>query len=97
MVNKYEELISGFEIKLRKLISEYRSLQDYSKQVELELEQKNEDLIKAHGVLLELRKENEHLSIANQISTNSSERSDAKKKIDSLVREIDQCLALLNE
>jgi hypothetical protein len=35
--------------------------------------------------------------MANQISGNKEERAEAKKQIDRMVREIDQCLALLNE
>jgi len=97
MTNRYEELISKFEIKLRKLIAEYQSLQVQSNSLKAELAHKNESLIKAHGTILELRKQNDHLLMANQISGNKEERAEAKKQIDRMVREIDQCLALLNE
>lgn len=97
MTNRYEELISAFEIKLRKLISAYRSLQMENDKLQTELKQKHESLISAHGEILELRKKNAHLSLANQLSGSKEERAEAKKQIDKMVREIDQCLALLDE
>ncbi|MEA4976819.1 MAG: hypothetical protein VB046_13885 [Paludibacter sp.] len=97
MTNRYEELINAFEKKLRKLISEYESLQIQNKRLQAELVQKHENLIIAHGEILELRKKNEHLSLANQLSGPGEGRAEAKKQIDRMVREIDQCLALLDD
>ena len=97
MTNRYEELINAFEKKLRKLISEYQSLQTQNNKLQAELAQKQESLINAHGEILELRKKNEHLSLANQLSGSGEGRTEAKKQIDRMVREIDQCLALLDE
>lgn len=97
MTNRYEELINAFEKKLRKLISEYQSLQTQNNKLKAELAQKHEGLITAHGEILELRKKNEHLSLANQLSGSGEGRTEAKKQIDKMVREIDQCLALLDE
>ncbi|GAB1414786.1 hypothetical protein MASR2M117_01920 [Paludibacter sp.] len=97
MINKYEEIIKAFENKLRKLFSEYQKLQAYNKKLQEELERKNESLIAAHGELLKLRKDNDHLALANQLSGSITDRAEAKKQIDRMVREIDQCLALLDE
>lgn len=97
MTNRYEELINAFEKKLRKLISEYQSLQTQNNKLQAELAQKHENLIIAHGEILELRKKNEHLSLANQLSGPGEGRAEAKKQIDRMVREIDQCLALLDD
>lgn len=97
MTNRYEELINAFEKKLRKLISEYQSLQTQNNKLQAELAQKHENLIIAHGEILELRKKNEHLSLANQLSVSGEGRAEAKKQIDRMVREIDQCLALLDD
>jgi len=97
MTNRYEELINAFEIKLRKLISEYQSLQAQNNKLQVELAQKHESLISAHGEILELRKKNDHLSLANELGGSGENRTEAKKQIDKLVREIDQCLALIDE
>lgn len=97
MTNRYEELIQGFEAKLRKLISEYKSLQEKNSRLEAELEQRKNDLMLAHGEILELRKNCEHLKMANSLSGSAEEKAETKQKIAGMVREIDKCLALLNE
>ena len=91
MTNRYEELINAFEKKLRKLISESQSLQTQNKKLKAELDQKHENLITAHGEIIELRKKNDHLFLANQLGGSGEGRAEAKKQIDKMVREIDQC------
>jgi uncharacterized phage infection (PIP) family protein YhgE len=97
MTNQYQELIDAFEYKLRKVISEYKSLQAQNKQLKADLIQEHENLMKAHSEILELRKKNDHLSIAVQFGGQTEKKDQAKKQIDKLVREIDQCLALIDE
>jgi hypothetical protein len=97
MTNRYEELISAFEKKLRKLISGYQSLQIQNAKLKADLEIEHENLMKAHGEILELRKKNDHLFLASQLGGSGEGRAEAKKQIDKMVREIDQCLALLDE
>lgn len=97
MTNRHEELINAFEHKLRKLISEYRLLQSQYKTLQADYKQEHENLIKAHGEILELRKQNDHLTLANQFGGSGEGRAEAKKQIDKMVREIDQCLALIKE
>lgn len=96
-MNQYEELMNAFDEKVRKLMSEYRLLQQQNKELKAELHKEHESLVKAHGELLELRKKNDHLALANQLAGNSEDRFAAKKQIDKMVREIDKCLALLDE
>ncbi|MEI8272606.1 MAG: hypothetical protein WCG08_08275 [Paludibacter sp.] len=97
MTNKYEELIHAFETKLRKLISEYKSLQEQNSLLTTELDRKQTDLMKAHQEILELRKNYDHLRLANNLSGSEAEKAESKKKIAGMVREIDKCLALLDE
>jgi uncharacterized protein involved in exopolysaccharide biosynthesis len=97
MTKRYEELITAFEIKLRKLISEYQTLQAQHSKLKEELTREHESLIRAHSEILELKKKNDHLLLANQLGGSSENRTEAKKQIDKLVREIDQCLALIDE
>lgn len=97
MTNKYEELILGFETKLRKLISEYKSLQEQNTLLTTELDRKQTDLMKAHQEILELRKNYDHLRMAKNLSGSDVEKAESKQKIAGMVREIDKCLALLDE
>ena len=97
MTNRYEELIHAFEIKLRKLISEYKSLQIQNTQLKADLERKQTDLMLAHQEVLELRKNYDHLKMARNLGISENEKVESKQKITKMVREIDKCLALLDE
>ncbi|HJV77088.1 MAG TPA: hypothetical protein VJ602_01815 [Paludibacter sp.] len=97
MKNRYEELIHAFEIKLRKLISEYKSLQIQNAQLKADLDRKQTDLMLAHQEVLELRKNYDHLKIARNLGISETEKTESKLKIAKMVREIDKCLALLDE
>jgi hypothetical protein len=97
MKNRYEELIHAFEIKLRKLISEYKSLQIQNAQLKADLDRKQTDLMLAHQEVLELRKNYDHLKIARNLGISETEKTESKLKITKMVREIDKCLALLDE
>ncbi|ADQ80812.1 hypothetical protein Palpr_2682 [Paludibacter propionicigenes WB4] len=97
MTNRYEELIHAFEIKLRKLISEYKSLQIQNTQLKADLDRKQTDLMIAHQEVLELRKNYDHLKMARNLGVSENEKTESKQKIAKMVREIDKCLALLDE
>ncbi len=97
MTNKYEELINAFESKLRKLFSEYRLLQIQNAHLKEELDRKQNDLMHAHQEILELRKNYDHLRMAKNLGGSEIERNESKQRISKMVREIDKCLALLDE
>jgi hypothetical protein len=97
MTNKYEILINAFEIKVRKLISNYASLKEQNDLLKAELARKREDLMQAHQEVLQLRKNVEHLQIAKSMVGSDEEKADSKRRISKMVREIDKCIALLDE
>ena len=97
MTNRYEELINAFEKRLRKLISEYKLLQEQNSVLKAELDRKQTDLMHAHQEVLELRKNYDHLQIAKNLGLSEAEKADSKQQINKMVREIDKCLALLDE
>ena len=97
MTNRYEELINAFEEKLRKLLSRYQSSQEQNVLLTAELMRKQDDLMHAHQEILELRKRNEHLRIAKGFGGSEIDRTKTKDKINKMVREIDKCIALLDE
>ncbi len=97
MTNKYEELINAFETKLRKLISEYESLREQNEQLKNALDRKQEDLMQAHQQILDIRGSYDRLRVARNLGSTDEERIESKRRINKIVREIDRCLALLNE
>jgi len=97
MTHNYEELIKGFELGLRTLISGYRSLQEKNAILVSELERRQNDLMLAHREILELRQNYDHLRMARTLAATDEEKAESKKRIEKMVREIDKCLALLDE
>ncbi|MCE1156195.1 MAG: hypothetical protein LWW91_08765 [Bacteroidales bacterium] len=97
MTNRYEELLSTFETKLRILISEYQLMQAENQLLKRRENQLNEELTRANGLIEAMQKENDHLKLLNQLGGSGENRKAAKQQIDRMVREIDQCLALLIE
>jgi len=96
MTNKYDELINAFELKLRKLISEYESLREQNVELKAALERKQEDLMQAHQQFLEIRNNYDRLRVARNLGTSEEERVESKRRINKIVREIDKCIALLS-
>jgi len=97
MTNRYEELIHAFEKRLRKLISEYTFLKEENSLIKAELDRKQTDLMHAHQEILELRKNYDHLQIARNLGLTEAEKAESRQQITKMVREIDKCLALLDE
>ena len=97
MTNKYKEIILGFETKLHQLISEYESLKTQNAELQAELQRKQQDLMQAHKDILELQKNYDHLRMARYLTVSTKEQKISKQYINKLVREIDKCLALLDE
>ncbi len=78
-------------------MSEYQSLQEQNAELKAELERKHTDLMHAHQDVLELRKNYDHLRIARNLGVSQEDRNESKQRINKMVREIDKCLALLDE
>lgn len=97
MTNRYEELLNAFETKMRKLISEYRLLQAENQLLKRREKHLTGELERLNQVIDGMQKENDHLKLLNQLGGSGENRKVAKQQIERMVREIDQCLALLND
>ena len=97
MDNQYSNLIGEFESNLRNLIQKYGALKADNDLLKRNLELKNEELMHAHKVILDLRNDYLNLETAASLSGSLEKSDGAKQHINKLVREIDKCLMLLNE
>lgn len=78
-------------------MSEYRSLKAQNIRLQEELERKQTDLMHAHAEVLELRKNYDHLQLAKSMGLTDNEKEESRQRIAKMVREIDKCIALLDE
>ncbi len=90
-------LLNDLKANTQQIFNEFNQLDNEKKMLEKEVfNLKNEiELLKQQKS--ELRRKNEQLKIAFQLLEGDDKNGEAKQKINFLVREIDKCIALLNE
>ena len=97
MTEEAKKLLSTFEARLRHLIY----LHDELKREKAELKQLLEEEKKENERILaeykELERSYTNLKTAPAISLNGSDVKETKLRLSKLVREVDKCIALLNE
>lgn len=97
MENRYKNLISEFENNVRKLIAERKALKEENLTLKADAERKQEELMKAHKEILDLRNEFNLLKTADGLGGSAENRENSRKHLVKIVQEIDKCLVLLNE
>jgi hypothetical protein len=97
MTNRHQLLVDSFEKKLRRLLQLYAQEKDKNHKLEDELQQKKEEVMQAHKIILDLRSDYEDIKMVQILSGNSADREAAHRRISHLVREIDKCIDLLNQ
>ena len=93
MTDEEKKLLSTFEARLRHLIY----LHDENAELKQLLEAKEEEYGKVQAEYRELELNYTNLKTATTISLNGSDVKETKLRLSKLVREVDKCIALLNE
>lgn len=97
MTEEDKKLLSTFEARLRHLMY----LHDEQKRENAEIRQllikKEEEVARLQVDYKELKTVYANLKVARTISVNDNEVKDTKQRLSKLVREVDKCIALLNE
>ncbi|MCR9011633.1 hypothetical protein [Gabonibacter chumensis] len=95
MTEKEENIIKELNLKIEQLIKRYISSLDKNKNLEAEIQALRNRIEQLKGENNRLNENIKALKVANAISTGDGS-SEAKIRISQLVREIDKCIALLN-
>lgn len=91
------KLISSFEGKLRHLMFLYEEQKQENADLRDLLKRKDEEIQQLELSKKELEDHYTDLKMARTISLYDKDIKDTKQRLSSLVREIDKCIALLNE
>ncbi|WP_026710932.1 hypothetical protein [Flavobacterium filum] len=91
------EMVDSLESKLSKLIEKSRSLELQIQDLKNELQQSIEIRQNQATEIEHLNKKFETLKIANSLLGSDENKRDTKLKINSLIREIDYCIAQLSD
>ena len=89
------EIIDTLEARLKKLLQRIATLEQSSSMIKQELEKATGIIQKQSQETDALKKQFETLRIANSLLGSEENKRDTKLKINSLIREIDYCIAQL--
>jgi len=91
------EIVDSLENKLSKLISKMQSLERTIENLKQELTLSTSSIQQKASEIERLIKQYETLKIANSLLGSDDNKRDTKLKINSLIREIDYCIAQLSD
>ena len=97
MTEEDKKLISTFETKLRHFMFLYSEMKQESKELKQLLAEKTKEIEKLETEKKALEIQYTNLKMARTICLYDKDIKDAKQRLTSLVREVDRCIALLNE
>ena len=97
MTEEEKKLLSTFETQLRHLMYLHDELKRENAGLRKLLENEKLKNEKVQAQYDELKSTNTNLKTATAISLNGSEVKETKLRLSKLVREVDKCIALLNE
>ncbi len=95
MTAKEDAVINELNEKIERLIKLYISSLDKNREMEAEMKELQSRIERMKSENMKLHEEIKTLKVATAISTGEGS-SEAKNRISQLVREIDKCIALLN-
>ena len=97
MTDEEKKRLSTFEARLRHLVFLHDELRRENAELKQLLEAKEEECEKMQADYNELEINYTNLKTAMTISLNGSDVKETKLRLSKLVREVDKCIALLNE
>ena len=97
MTEDDKKLLNTFEGKLRHFMFLYEELKQENISLRTLLAQKEEEIKQIKSSQKDLEDKYTNLKMARILSINDNELRDTKQRIARLVREVDKCIALLNE
>jgi chromosome segregation ATPase len=96
-MSEIAEIIDSVEGRIQKLFEKMNSLQAYSSQLETELKKAAATIDNQSKEIEQLKGEANSLKMANSLLGSEENKRDTKLKINSLIKEIDYCIAQLSD
>ena len=91
------KLLGDFEFRTRQLIDRCNKLKAEIINLKDTIVLKDKEIAEAKEAVRKITSKYDNLKLAKKISINDDESKESKKRLSNLVREIDKCIALLNE
>jgi phage shock protein A len=97
MTEKESNLFAVFEDRIHELFRLYNEKKRYIEELEKSLKEKDEMIRQLKQTIEALQTKYTNLRTARKLAENESEFQNARKRVNKLVREVETCIALLNE
>ncbi|MBO7278065.1 MAG: hypothetical protein J6U70_00485 [Bacteroidales bacterium] len=97
MDNSYQPVIESLRLRIEALIAKYESVSAENTQLKRIIEKQKTDIQHNKETINELEARINQLQLTEAFVANTTEVDEARRQISKLVREIDKCIALLNE
>ncbi len=97
MTEDHKRLLAVFEVRVHDLMKLCNQQKQKINELEFFLTQKENEFQQAMKTIEELHTKYDNMLTARVISANEKEMKNAKMRLSRLVREVDKCIALLNE
>ena len=91
------EFVDSLEIKIAKLIQKMDTLEQINQELRNELSKSSETISNQKVEIQALKNQYETLKMANSLLGSDENKRETKLKINSLIREIDYCIAQLSD
>lgn len=97
MTDEQKKLLAVFESRVRQLMFMYDAVKQENVGLKEQLSAKEQELAVALEEIENCNVKYNNLKVARIIAVKQDDLSGAKKRLSKLVREVDKCIALLNE
>ena len=97
MTEDHKRLLAVFEVRVRDLMALCDQQKREINELTLSLGEKEQELQQARVMIDGLNTKCDNMLTARIVSTNEEELKNARMQLSKLVREVDKCIALLNE
>jgi len=97
VMGEITEIVDSLEGKLKKLVYKLESLQKANYRMENEITQSASLISRQQEEIVVLKQQNDTLRMANSLLGSDDNKRETKLRINSLIREIDYCIAQLSD
>lgn len=95
-MDKINALVAELELKLPLLVTKIKGLEQENDTLKAKIVQMNEEKQQLKEIVQKYKEKYDALKVANTILGSDEDKTEAKLKINALIREIDACIAQLS-
>ncbi len=95
-MDKINTLVAELELKLPLLVTKIKGLEQENDTLKAKIVQMNEEKQQLKEIVQKYKEKYDALKVANTILGSDEDKTEAKLKINALIREIDACIAQLS-